>query len=557
LDDRQRADAEDPPGRGDGAEPKIPHSRGVTEDGGQPSADDTHAKAPRDQGITELVCQQQCGANTFARWPIEAYMHRLDMGAHEYMHQWVVAAVGLAMGGLCVWNGPKTWQALFTATVVGLATSIARNEAEAWGSDVVSELLLMFQTSLATGVAIQSGFNGFQVLFGTAVGFLVCYDGGGWATALDEHIPGFALLWYSLGAVLGALALTVWRQPLLVTLGPLTGGFLLSASAECLLASLVGAFSEPGAAAPGALPPPDMPWVDVAGELLFLAGPGAMAMHSGCAALATLVYKMGSPDERRLPAALCLVACVLVSSIVACVKGPPWLIGASVLWALSAALSSYHQLGMLLNWKARTLAQFVRQLSTGSYGLVPHECSLEGEGRSVPRGPIPGSTLRCACLPPGPTHKDPEDDPPAPGRADPEDELPAPGLQPADDPELGGCEGTGPQVVPKGDTCLPAAHGRRQGFQSPGAPGESQPVPEPQPREQNASGLPPSHWRQPEVQVLKDPGGGHGRIAEESLYARLALAECDVVLRRLNQVDDARTAAGPKRHKDGAAVSRL
>uniref|UniRef100_A0A7S4V0M4 Uncharacterized protein n=1 Tax=Alexandrium monilatum TaxID=311494 RepID=A0A7S4V0M4_9DINO len=474
LDGWQRADAEDAPGHGDKAEPKSPPSKGVhrrgaedAEDHGRASADDANAEAPRDQGMSDLACQQQCGAIRFARSPLDAYLHRLNRGFLEYPHQWVVAAVGLGTGGLCIWNGPRTWRALFTAYIVGLASSIARIEAESWRFDMVSELLLMIQASLATGAAIQSGFDGFQVLFGTAAGFLVCYDSGGWTTVVDEQIPGMALLWYSLGAVLGALALTVWRQLLLVTIGPLTGGFLLSASVECLLARLVGACSGPVARTVcGALPPPGAPWIRVAGELLFLAGPGAMALHGGCAALATLVYKVDSTDEWRLPAALSLVSCVLVAGIGAWVRGDPrWLVGASAIWVLSAALSSHRQLGKLPNRKAKPHtqlaetvgcdgSQFVRQPSAGSYIFVHADYCLGGEVIPVLHGSLPHSASRFADVPPAPGREHPEDEPLAPRREDPEDDRPAPGLQSEEDPELGGSKGARARVVPEGHPML-------------------------------------------------------------------------------------------------------
>jgi len=322
-----------------------------------------------------------------AKSPVRAYLRHVDEGFHNFPHQSVVATAALVVGCLCVWNGPRTWQVLFTAAMVAVATSLARIEAEAWGFDPVSELLLMFQAAFATGVAIQSGFDGFQVLFGTAVGFLCCFGCGGWARAFNAYVPGFALLWYSLGAMSGALVLTVWQQPVLVTLGPLAGGFLLSTSSECLVARLVRACGGSGAQGPSMLPPLDTPWIDVAAEFLFLAGPGALAAHGGCALLATLVYKSGHGDERRLPAVLCLIACALISGIVACVQGLPWLIGASALWALVTAVASHYQLGMLLDWRAKTLAEAAQTLSnngsrifrtTSGYEPVSNMRDLEG-----------------------------------------------------------------------------------------------------------------------------------------------------------------------------------
>lgn len=321
-----------------------------------PQGDEASAGAnvPPNQGVMEYLCDQQDDLVKSVKSPVRMYLHHIDEGFHEYPHQAAVSFVALVMGCLCVWNGPRTWAALFTAAMVGAATSLARIEAEAMSFDMVSELLLMFQAAFATGIAIQAGFDGFQVLFGTAVGFLVCYGCGAWARDFDSFVPGFALLWYSLGAIFGALVLTVWQQPVLVTLGPLVGGFLATSSFFSLVASLVLAFD--GDEVP-VLPPLALPWIEVAEEILFLLGPGALAAHGSCALMAAVVYKSGDADQRRLPAVLCLITCVVICIAVAAVHKTQWQICACTLWALITAVSSFYQLGMLQNWKAKTLSE--------------------------------------------------------------------------------------------------------------------------------------------------------------------------------------------------------
>merc|ERR1719189_1381911 len=156
----------------------------------------------------------------------------------------------------------------------------------------------MFQVAFVTGIAIQSGFDGFQVLFGALVGGLCCFGCGGWARGLDHYVPGFAMLWYTMGAMLGAFTFTIWQRPVLVTLGPLAGGFLAASGLECLAARLCAL--DGGAHGPSLLPHPAAPWSGVAGELLAL-GPG-VAAHAACSAVAALVYKSGEGDTRRLHA---------------------------------------------------------------------------------------------------------------------------------------------------------------------------------------------------------------------------------------------------------------
>merc|ERR1719410_2784057 len=172
--------------------------------------------------------------------------------------------------------------------MVAAAASLARIESEAWGYGLVPEIILMFQAAFAVGVAAQAGFDGFQVLFGTAVGFLGCYGCGGWARSFDEHIPGIALLWYSVGAVLGALVFTVWQKPVLVTFGPLLGGFLMTTGLLCMACVVARAAN---LAETTLLPALDEPWVHIARDLLLQMGQGALAAHAVCAVAATVVYR--------------------------------------------------------------------------------------------------------------------------------------------------------------------------------------------------------------------------------------------------------------------------
>jgi len=135
-------------------------------------------------GVLGYLCSQQADLAMTARSPFAVYFHGVLKGFEHYPHQGVVALFAVLIGLLCAWDGPRVWQALFTLVMVGAATGFARIEAEAWEFDTVSELLLMFQAAFATGVAVQSGFDGFQVLFGTAVGFV-----GAWGCGLGRGRP--------------------------------------------------------------------------------------------------------------------------------------------------------------------------------------------------------------------------------------------------------------------------------------------------------------------------------------------------------------------------------
>lgn len=310
-------------------------------------------------GVMEYLCSQRTDFIDPVSSPVGVYLNRVKRDLRSSSYQWAIAAIALAVGAFCIWNGPKTWQALFTAAMVGAATILARIQAEAWELDLVSELLLMFQVAFAMGAAVQSGFDSLQLLFGAGVGFLGCYSCGGWARSVDAMLPGFALFWYSIGAVLSALVLIVWQEPVLVTLGPLVGGLLVVTGLWCLVGVAVA-----GAPGPSALPPPHRACMDVASDILFPVGAAALAIHGCCAIVTTLVYKSGSGDERRLRAAVCLVGGILISAAAAGAQGSMWLAGQCAMWAVFSSVYAYDQLGLLQPWTARSLTDVARTFSS-------------------------------------------------------------------------------------------------------------------------------------------------------------------------------------------------
>jgi hypothetical protein len=315
--------------------------------------------------VLQYLCDEQDHLTDAEKSPVTVYLRGLYKSFREYRHQVVIALVALVIGSLCAWDGPQVWQAIFTASMVAVAVSLAHMESEAWGFDLVSQILLMLIAAFATGVAVQTGFDGFQVLFGTAVGFLGCYGCGSWARSIDEHIPGIALLWYNIGAVLGALVLTVWQRPVLVTVGPLLGGFLMTTGVVCMACCVARATN---VAEPTLLPALDEPWVHIAKDLLFTMGPAALAAHAACAVAATVVYTATAADDRRFPSVCCLVACIIVTAVSAAVESNWWMVCASIVWAVLSGLSTYRQLGFLQGWVPKTLGEVAETLNNAGFG---------------------------------------------------------------------------------------------------------------------------------------------------------------------------------------------
>merc|ERR1712079_830439 len=119
---------------------------------------------------------------------------------------------------------------IFTVVTVMVAASIADYETRALEltADPVSQAVAVMQVSIVVALAIYQSFEGFQVLFGAALGLLGTQGSCSWALSAHHVLHGFDLFLYSNGALLGCLVFTLWRHLFLKMLGPLVGGFLVA-----------------------------------------------------------------------------------------------------------------------------------------------------------------------------------------------------------------------------------------------------------------------------------------------------------------------------------------
>jgi len=227
--------------------------------------------------------------------PLATYARGFSEGLRKAEHQTLVAGVAVLVGVACAWNGPAIWRALFTATAAALAASVAHSEAKAWNlaPNHVSEWMMMLQAACFAALAVHSGFEGFQVLLGGALGALGAYGLGGWARVADDSAPGIALLWYETGAVAGLLLYTVWRRSLLAVLAPLLGAFLVTSGVGVVVSSIASAMSLRGKSkelVAALLPPEHAPWLDVASAILGEAASLVVAVHCSFALLSALFH---------------------------------------------------------------------------------------------------------------------------------------------------------------------------------------------------------------------------------------------------------------------------
>lgn len=303
--------------------------------------------------------------------PARVYLDSLRQWLRESPHQALVTALMTLTGVGLAWDGPRVWNPLFTVAAAALSAAVARHEAHAWDIDQVSEGLVMAQAAFAIALAVQSGFEGFQVIVGTALGFASAFGCGDWARWIAQWIPGFAVLWYSVGAVVGTLLFTVWRKPVLSAAAPLLGGLLVSSGLGLLAGRLWGGLT--GEASP-MLPQPQEPWVASFEALLQPAGPAALAGHAVCIVVAVLLHSRGRADSLVQPVGG-LLGFVVVTALLALVglipacqgrcpdwmlpqrASPTWPLLGCAFWAAVTAFAAARQLSMLSDWEAEDIWQ--------------------------------------------------------------------------------------------------------------------------------------------------------------------------------------------------------
>lgn len=284
--------------------------------------------------------------------PLQTYFSDLHSWLDESPFQVVLAGVALVAGLFSLWDGMGSWRRLFIVCAMAGSASVARYEAKEWSLDLVSEVMLMVQASFSIALAAHVGFSGFQVLFGAIMGFLGAYSCGGWARNLHDQAPSLAFFWYLLGTVFGILVFVIWRKPVLASAAPLFGGLLVSSSV-CWLLSWGGAALHGGQGLP-ILPPGRLPYLDAAEALIDPAGPAALAGHGACTLLAAVIH--GGADSRRPPAILCLVSCIIVTTLASATgfamgdsggETRWWSVFGCLLWGPLAAAAAWFQMGQI------------------------------------------------------------------------------------------------------------------------------------------------------------------------------------------------------------------
>jgi len=300
--------------------------------------------------------------------PLTIYVHSLRSWLHDAPYQAAIAVLAIAIGLICLWDGPALWHVLFTAAAAVAGAFVAHHEGKALGltPNVYVEVAFVLEVGVVVAWATHRGFEGSQVMLGASLGSFGAYGTGAWARAMEATLPGAAVLWYSAGGALGLLIYTAWRQPVLAIFAPLLGGLFASSGIGLLLSRsfvLLGKLDN-GHTAPGTtwLPASDSSWIDVVESMVGNGGGGVMlATLCACVLLGAVAQSVqgsrgcavflvgGGIAFSTLAASACQLAHVSTSiecpSWLSTDANWRWLVVGSMLWVSITVCAAYRQLG--------------------------------------------------------------------------------------------------------------------------------------------------------------------------------------------------------------------
>lgn len=263
--------------------------------------------APTSGATAQELCQEVLKTS-----PTLQYGNHFGEWLRDSSYQVTIAFGALLCGGLCSWDGPKLWENIVIAGISLGTAWLVHFEAEHWNlaPNLIGQLLLMLAAGGTAALAAHSGFEGSQVLIGAVLGFLgAVYCGiASWAQSADGALPGFALSWYCAGSAFGVWVFTSWRKPLLATLAPLFGSYLVVTGIGSLLSHSLDL---------PVLPQHGAPWSLGALVLLGPLGLSALPWYGACALLAASLHGCKRPTI----AVMVLVAYIVLVALGALVAG--------------------------------------------------------------------------------------------------------------------------------------------------------------------------------------------------------------------------------------------
>mmetsp|Transcript_28189 Transcript_28189/g.44106 ORF Transcript_28189/g.44106 Transcript_28189/m.44106 type:complete len:453 (-) Transcript_28189:6-1364(-) len=295
--------------------------------------------------------------------PLTIYTKSFRKWLQEAPYQESIALLAIAVGGVFLWDGPALWHFLFTGAVAIAGAFVAYQEGKAMGlaTTFASQVFLALEVGCVVGYATHMGFEGTQVMLGAVLGCLGAYGVSAGPRSLDLHFPGVMLAWYSIGAVLGLLVYTTWRQSVLATFAPLLGGIFVSSGCGILLSRL-SSLLHPASVGVLWFPPHDQSWIEGFLSLIGNGGGGiTLAALCGCALIGAVAQSMSG---NRTIAIFLIIGGIAFSTLAASAcqliehasqfRCPAWLtttvawqwlVVGSLLWASTTGIAAYCQLG--------------------------------------------------------------------------------------------------------------------------------------------------------------------------------------------------------------------
>jgi len=160
-------------------------------------------------------------------------------------YQFVIAAVAGILGLFSVWDAwifSRGFAIGYVALVVGMATSWQVNAHNALESQLGScgPWAVGLEAAFVTAVACHIGFEGFQLMFGAALGLVMAHWASGIVMA-DSWAPVLSLMWYAMWGLSIVILIVVGQRRALALLGSFVGGLLFASLIGYMVVSFLAA----------------------------------------------------------------------------------------------------------------------------------------------------------------------------------------------------------------------------------------------------------------------------------------------------------------------------
>lgn len=226
--------------------------------------------------------------------PVLFFVGDLSNWLHDPASPQIFIAIISSILGLCLCGcGSMIWRgfcALCIAAAGGCFVLYENESIPHLTPGLVGNGVLATQVALTLFFAVYLGFEGSQVILGSALGIAFARATDVMLLTVEDKAPFASFAWSCICAALGALLLQAWcRQTILATVAPLVGGLLVVSGSGTILAQC-GALAKLS---------PDVIWLHAAGALLGNAGYGLFTLQCMLCMLSSAIFAIKNGGEKQ------------------------------------------------------------------------------------------------------------------------------------------------------------------------------------------------------------------------------------------------------------------